>query len=139
MFQQRGVMGHLAGLKGPRTADDGLRDAAELLRKADWEVHLAGRFEACGDVLDRAARDWTALSRSSLAIVDVHGPESPPGAAMAIGACVAAGRPVYAPDPGSWWTFADGREPNYRNLVIQYGLTVTFDQPEDLLDLIAAR
>lgn len=48
-------------------------------------------------------------------------------------------RPVYAPDPGGWWTFADGREPNYRNLMIQYWLTDTFNQPEQLVELLLGK
>ncbi|TDC91967.1 nucleoside 2-deoxyribosyltransferase [Actinomadura sp. 7K507] len=123
----------------PYSLDARVLDTAELLQSAGWGIHLAGRFEDGGSTLDRAESDWAALATSSIAIVDVRGPETPPGAALVIGACAAAGRPVYAPTPRSWWTFADGREPNYRNLMIQYGLTVTFEQPEDLLLLTAGR
>jgi len=119
----------------PYAADERMDHIAGLLDEAGWDIHLACRFNG-PDNLQCARADWTALSRCSLAIVDIAGPETPPGAAMAIGACVATGRPVYAPDPGSWWTFADGREPNYRNLMVQYGITATFNQPERLLDLL---
>lgn len=119
----------------PYAEGDRIYSVAELLHEAGWDVHLACRFDG-PDVLEGASVDWTALSRCSLAIVDIAGPETPSGAAVAIGACVAAGRPIYAPDPGGWWTFADGREPNYRNLMIQYGLTDTFNQPEQLVELL---
>ncbi|MEW1846805.1 hypothetical protein AB0392_53395 [Nonomuraea angiospora] len=58
--------------------------------------------------------------------------------AQVIGACAATGRPVYAPEPGSWWTFAHGREPNYRNLMIQYGLTATFSDLDELAKRLEA-
>ncbi|MDB5145938.1 MAG: Nucleoside 2-deoxyribosyltransferase [Mucilaginibacter sp.] len=44
--------------------------------------------------------------------------------------------PVYAPDPRCWWTFAHGREPNYRNLMIQYGLSDLFTEPAELAGLL---
>lgn len=122
----------------PYIADDRFHQLAELLCEAGWEVHLARRF-AAEDVLEAARTDWGALAQAALAVVDVRGPEAPPGSAMVIGACAATDRPVYAPSPGSWWTFADGREPNYRNLMIQYGLTGIFTRPEQLLDLPASR
>jgi len=62
----------------------------------------------------------------------VSDPEMPLGAAVLIGAAIALGRPatVYTPRPS--WTFADGREPNWRNLMIQYAvseLVTDTDQP----------
>ncbi|HEY0937546.1 MAG TPA: hypothetical protein VGD91_27880, partial [Trebonia sp.] len=61
-----------------------------------------------------------------LAVVDARGPETPPGAALIIGARKAAGRPVLAVHPGTGQTLADGREPNWRNLMIQYAVTARF-------------
>lgn len=123
----------------PYGLNDRMHDTAELLRNNGWSIYLADRFNDGQAPLERAGADWTALAGSHIAVVDVRGPETPPGAAMIIGACVAAGRPVYAPNPRCWWTFADGREPNNRNLMIQYGLTATFDLPEELPALVAAR
>lgn len=90
-------------------------------------------------MLAGASDDWTALSEASIAVIDVCGPETPPGAAITIGACAATRRPVYALDPNGWWTFAEGREPNYRNLMIQYGLTNMFSGPDRLFDLLGIR
>ena len=50
----------------------------------------------------------------------------PPGAALITGACAATGRPVLAAHTGTWHTLADGREPNWRNLMIQYAVTARF-------------
>ncbi|MEV4172453.1 nucleoside 2-deoxyribosyltransferase [Nonomuraea sp. NPDC049709] len=103
------------------------------LRAHGFATHLAGRFtNAAAHPTRTAIEDWTALAHASLAVVDIRGPETPPGAALVIGACAATGRPVFAPDPGCWWTFAHGREPNYRNLMIQYGLTGTFSDLDEL-------
>ncbi|OLT19780.1 hypothetical protein BJF79_47600 [Actinomadura sp. CNU-125] len=123
----------------PYGLDDQIHDAVDMLRETGWDIHLADRFNDGEAVSERAEADWAALADSHIAVVDVRGPETPPGAAMVIGACAATGRPVYAPDPRCWWTFADGREPNYRNLMIQYGLTATFDRPQDVPVLVAAR
>jgi hypothetical protein len=119
-------------------ADGGLEEAGQALREAGWDVHTATRFKG-SDIPGEAHADWAALSRSTVAVVDVRGPETPTGAALAIGACAATDRPVYTPHPGNWWTFADGREPNFRNLMIQYGLTGTYRQPAQLLDLLTVR
>lgn len=76
--------------------------------------------------LDAARDDWSqALTCDSL-LVDVSGPETPPGAAMLIGAGVATGRRVIAYTPRRSWTFAHGREPNWRNLMIQYAVGPPF-------------
>jgi hypothetical protein len=56
-------------------------------------------------------------------IVNVSGPETPPGAAVLIGAAVATGNRVLAYSPNTTWTYAHGREPNWRNLMIQYSVT----------------
>ena len=121
----------------PYGIDDRMGDLAKLLLDAGWEVHTAARFDG-DDPLEAARADWHALSRATIAIVDIRGPETPPGAAATIGACVASRRSVYAPAPGGWWTFAHGREPNFRNLMIQYGLTGTFDRPGQLIDMLTA-
>ena len=75
------------------------------------------RRHSCG-----AQADWDAFCRSTLAVVDVRGPEIAPGAALMIGACAATGRSVLARYSAGWQTFADGREPNWRNLMVQYAV-----------------
>lgn len=73
-----------------------------------------------------------------LAVVDVRGPEVAPGAALMIGACAAAGRSVLAGYTAGWQTFADGREPNWRNLMIQYAVQGRFASIHELLALTDA-
>ncbi|MFI6079205.1 nucleoside 2-deoxyribosyltransferase [Actinoplanes sp. NPDC051343] len=75
------------------------------------------------DPLAAAAQDWAAATGSDTVIADLSGPETPPGAALLIGAAAATGRRVLAYCPGPAWTFAHGREPNWRNLMIQYAVT----------------
>ncbi|MBE1584568.1 nucleoside 2-deoxyribosyltransferase [Nonomuraea angiospora] len=124
----------LAYLEPPLYGDGGwTARVSDALRAHGFATYHAGRFtNAAADPALTAADDWTALAQASLAVVDVRGPETPPGAALVIGACAATGRPVFAPEPDCWWTFAHGREPNYRNLMIQYGLTGTFSDLDEL-------
>ncbi|MEV4580282.1 nucleoside 2-deoxyribosyltransferase [Nonomuraea jabiensis] len=123
----------------PYGDDSGTTRVSDVLRARGFATHHAARFvNAAADPTLTAIQDWTALAHANLAVVDIRGPETPPGAALVIGACAATGRPVYAPDPGSWWTFAHGREPNYRNLMIQYGLTSTFSDLDELAKRLEA-
>ncbi|MFI6741768.1 nucleoside 2-deoxyribosyltransferase [Nonomuraea sp. NPDC050451] len=123
----------------PYGGDSWTVQVSDALHAHGFATHHAGRFaNAAADPTLIAIEDWTALAHASLAVVDIRGPETPPGAALVIGACAATGRPVYAPQPGSWWTFARGREPNYRNLMIQYGLTGTFSDLDELAKRLEA-
>jgi hypothetical protein len=76
----------------PYLADDMWRDAAHQLEARGWTVYVARRLHADADTLAVSDADWDAFCRSTLAVVDVRGPEVPPGAALMIGAC----RPVMA-------------------------------------------
>lgn len=113
---------------------------AHLLAERGWDIHIAHRLrllmEPDAAEPSPAYEDWQALGHSTIAVVDVHGAESPPGAAIIVGACQATGRHVYAPDPNCGWTFAPGREPNFRNLMIQYGLTGIFRRPHELANIL---
>jgi len=40
-------------------------------------------------------------------------------------------------DPRGWWTFADGREPNWRNLMIQHAVSGRFGSIGELTALVA--
>jgi hypothetical protein len=113
--------------------------AARLLASHEWSVHQAGRFRASADLCSAARADWAAFTKAGLALVDVSGPEAPPGAALVIGACAATGRTVLAADPGGPWTFADGREANWRNLMIQYAVSDRFATVADLAALLGER
>ena len=102
----------------------------ETLRAQGWTVHVAQRLTRT-DTARAARADWRAATRASIAVVDARGPETPPGAALITGAFAAAGRPVLAAHPGTWPTLADGREPNWRNLMIQYAVTARFTSITD--------
>jgi nucleoside 2-deoxyribosyltransferase len=117
----------------PYSSDGWTARVSDALRPRGFTTHRAGRLATTtADPSLAALDDWTALAQADLAVVDLRGPETPPGAALVVGACAATGRPVYAPEPGCWWTFAHGREPNYRNLMIQYSLTATFSDLDEL-------
>lgn len=115
-------------------------EAARLLSSRGWDTRLATRFQAASATgLSRSARaDWAAAQNATLTLIDPLGPETPPGAALITGACAATRRPVLAADPGGCWTFADGREPNWRNLMIQYAIRGRFATNSELLALVAA-
>ena len=66
----------------------------------------------------------------------MQGPETPPGAAIITGACAATGLPVLAAGIGPGWTFADGREPNWRNLMIQYAISGRFATIAEFITLL---
>jgi hypothetical protein len=122
----------------PYLASDLWHEAVGLLTAHGWEVDVARRFHDCSDPRGAAQRDWAAYCEAGLTLVDVSGPETPPGAAIIIGASAATGRPVLAAEPDGWWTFADGREPNWRNLMIQYAISGRFATVSELAALVDA-
>ncbi len=113
------------------------RDVACLLTDRGWEVCLTTRFGNPVDPHRAAKADWTASLNATVALIDVSGPESPPGASLITGARAAKGRTVLAAEPGGWWTFAAGREPNWRNLMIQYGVSDCFATINELITLVS--
>jgi Nucleoside 2-deoxyribosyltransferase len=123
----------------PYVARDIWRDAACLLRDHGWKVQIATRFRDLAPPCAAAQDDWAASLAADLTLIDVCGPETPPGAAVIAGARAATGRPVLAADPGGWWTFADGREPNWRNLMIQYAVGGRFATIGELATLAGLR
>jgi Nucleoside 2-deoxyribosyltransferase len=120
----------------PYLARDLWRDAANLLTTHGWDVHAATRFGESADPRGAAQTDWTAAWDAKLTLIDASGPETPPGAALITGACAATGRLVLAVEPGGVWTFADGREPNWRNLMIQYAISDRFTTIAELSALV---
>jgi hypothetical protein len=110
----------------PYMADDMWTNITRHLRADGWTVHVAHRFLDRTDTTKAAQVDWTAAAAASLAVVDTRGPETPPGAALITGAFTATGQPVLAAHTGALRTLADGREPNWRNLMIQYAVTARF-------------
>ena len=115
----------------PYLADDMWADVVAELHARGWAVHVAQRFQQGAGTIDAARADWAAAAAACLAVVDTRGPETPPGAALVTGAYAATGRPVLAAHTGSWQTFASGREPNWRNLMIQYGVSGRFASISD--------
>ncbi|MEU7415022.1 hypothetical protein AB0B40_38035 [Streptomyces sp. NPDC042638] len=89
------------------------------------------RFEAAEPVT-AACHDWAAALSSARIVVDACGPETPPGAALLIGAACAAGLPAAAYLPRSSYTHAAGREPNRRNLMIQYGVDALLNSEKEV-------
>jgi nucleoside 2-deoxyribosyltransferase len=102
------------------------------LRARAFVPHAPHRFSSAAD----AHADWAAVLQADLLVVDVSGPETPPGAAVMIGACRALGRRVLAYQPIPTWTFASGREPNWRNLMIQYAADGMFTDVTALRQLL---
>jgi nucleoside 2-deoxyribosyltransferase len=88
------------------------------------------------EIIRSTRADWEQLQRARLLIVDVNGPEAPPGAAVLIGASAADGRQVIALLGGHSSTFAPGREPNTRNLMIQYSVDRWCREPAELRGLL---
>lgn len=115
---------------------------AETVLTHGWEVRQARRLAVTSasrdDLIAAAQVDWAALATASLLVVDVNGPETPPGAALLIGASSAAQRRVFASYSDRSWTFAPGREPNFRNLMIQYSINARFRTLDALTRLLLA-
>ncbi|MGH3912053.1 MAG: nucleoside 2-deoxyribosyltransferase [Pseudonocardiaceae bacterium] len=91
----------------------------QLLENRGYRVHRPQRL-GVADPLVAACGDWSELLGCQLLVVDTTGPETSCGAAMMIGGAAALDRRIIAWHPTASWTFARGREPNWRNLMIQY-------------------
>ncbi|MEU6611550.1 nucleoside 2-deoxyribosyltransferase [Streptomyces shenzhenensis] len=107
-----------------------------LPHATDSTIRVPTRF-AAADPITAARHDWAAALRSTHIIVDASGPETPPGAALLIGAACATGQPAVMYLPRSTYTHASGREPNYRNLMIQYS-AVALRTPSEVTTWIRA-
>jgi nucleoside 2-deoxyribosyltransferase len=118
----------------PYWADSTWALVLDRLRERGYHPSTATRLStshAAGPV--RAAiTDWATATAAAMLVADVSGPETPPGAAVLIGAFTALGRPVLARHPRPVWTFAGGREPNRRNLMVQYAVRHWFTDLPDL-------
>jgi hypothetical protein len=119
--------GNLAYIEpSPHLTDPMWDRVAAALRARGRQVYIAQRFSVGADVIRTVREDWAAAMAATLAVIDARGPETPPGAALVTGAFAATRRPVLAAHSGTWQTLADGREPNWRNLMIQYAITGRF-------------
>lgn len=124
----------------PANADTVFVEPSPYGLSADWETLVrqhstaatrrdARRFTANNPV-EGAKSDWIAATASHTLLVDLSGPEAPPGAAVLIGATAANGGRALAYCPSTVWTFAHGREPNWRNLMIQYSVSQRIVPPD---------
>ncbi|MEU7244893.1 nucleoside 2-deoxyribosyltransferase [Streptomyces sparsogenes] len=107
------------------------RPLPDLARCPSVTVIGPTRF-AAAEPVTAARQDWAAALGSGRIIVDASGPETPPGAALLIGAACATGLPAAAYLPHSSYTHAAGREPNCRNLMIQYGVDAILRREEEV-------
>jgi sugar/nucleoside kinase (ribokinase family) len=92
-------------------------------------VVLPRRFTVA-DPVGGARDDLSAACGASRLLADVSGPETPPGTAVLIGAALASGVQIGAFSPRPTYTHAPGREPNRRNLMIQYAVHAHLDGTE---------
>lgn len=101
--------------------------------------HIVGpqRF-AAPEPVSAALADLTAAVGARRLLVDVSGPETPPGGALLIGAACAIGTPTAAYACRTGFTHAIGREPNWRNLMIQYAVQARLDTPEAVTAWLSA-
>ncbi|AEW95195.1 MULTISPECIES: nucleoside 2-deoxyribosyltransferase [Streptomycetaceae] len=102
---------------------------ARACRDAGHQVALPRRFTATDPIAD-ALHDLTTACGASRLLADVSGPETPPGTALLIGAALASGVRIGAFHPRPTYTHASGREPNWRNLMIQYAVHAHLDGME---------
>lgn len=107
----------------------------QLLENRSYRVHQPQRFAATNPLI-AACHDWRKLLGCRLLVVDTTGPETPCGAAMMIGGAAALSRRIIAWHPTPSWTFARGREPNWRNLMIQYSAHARISDVRSLEALI---
>lgn len=119
----------------PHHRDYDWRPLAALLELRGHRVSVAARHDGRSPA-DAAKRDWEAAARAAVLLCDLSGPEAPSGAALMIGAYAATGRRAYGRCPQAGWTFAAGREPNWRNLMIQYAVAGRFSDSDELLRLL---
>lgn len=104
---------------------------------AGHAVVVPQRFTA-PDPVAGALADLAAVRSAAQLLAEVSGPETPPGTALLIGAALASGVRIAAFQPRPMFTHAHGREPNWRNLMIQYAADTHFDSEEAVQSWLAA-
>ncbi|NBE51192.1 nucleoside 2-deoxyribosyltransferase [Streptomyces boluensis] len=119
----------------PYTAS-GRDHLADTCADAGHPVVVPRRFTA-SDPMSGALADLTAVRSAARLLADVSGPETPPGAALLIGAALASGVRIAAFQPRPALTHAHGREPNWRNLMIQYAVDAHLNDEEAVLSWLA--
>lgn len=109
-------------------ASAGETSLAEAVGHEDL-TYVASRGRPAADA-QSAQRDLDAMRHASAIVVDGHGPEAPPGAAIALGIAVACEKRSILYFSGPTTSLAEGREPNDRNLMLLYGASVLARSPE---------
>jgi nucleoside 2-deoxyribosyltransferase len=89
------------------------------------------------DPVAGALADMAAVRSAARLLADVSGPETPPGTALLIGAALASGLRIAAFQPRPTFTHAHGREPNWRNLMVQYAADTHLDNGDAVLSWLA--
>ncbi len=110
---------------------------AKACGDAGHTVVVPQRFTA-PDPVAGALADLTAVCSGARLLADVSGPETPPGTALLIGAAAASGVRIAAFQPRPTFTHAHGREPNWRNLMVQYATDAHLDNGDAVLSWLAA-
>ncbi len=110
---------------------------AKACMDAGHTVVVPQRFTA-SDPVAGALADLAAVRSAARLLADVSGPETPPGTALLIGAALAAGVRIAAFQPRPTFTHAHGREPNWRNLMIQYASEAHLEDDEAVLSWLDA-
>lgn len=128
-------VGHASIEPSPHTPQPETLFAA--LEAASFSVTTASRHRTPGPVT-AARADWTSALHSEVLVADLSGPETPPGAALLIGAATALRRRIGAYLPTTTLTHAQGREPNWRNLMIQYAVGSRIRDRHDLASWLAS-
>ncbi|WP_069625375.1 nucleoside 2-deoxyribosyltransferase [Streptomyces niveus] len=103
---------------------------------AGHTVTVPQRFTA-SDPEAGALADLAAVCSTARLLADVSGPETPPGTALLIGAAAASGVRIAAFQSRPTFTHAHGREPNWRNLMIQYAADAHLDNGDAVLSWLA--
>ncbi|MFB7938268.1 nucleoside 2-deoxyribosyltransferase [Streptomyces sp. NPDC056049] len=110
---------------------------AKACMDAGHTVVVPQRFTASDPVASSLA-DLAAVRSAARLLADVSGPETPPGTAVLIGAALASGVRIAAYQPRPTYTHAHGREPNLRNLMIQYASEAHPENDEAVLSWLTA-
>ncbi|MFF4189101.1 nucleoside 2-deoxyribosyltransferase [Streptomyces sp. NPDC001691] len=111
--------------------------ALESAARGIATVITASRFTSL-DPRTAAGSDWAQALQAETLVADVSGPEAPPGAAVLIGAGRALERKIAAFHPNPHFSHAPGREPNWRNLMIQYAADAHLHEPQALTAWLAS-
>ncbi|MGQ4487594.1 nucleoside 2-deoxyribosyltransferase [Streptomyces sp. SAS_281] len=110
---------------------------AKACADAGHTVMVPQRF-ITSDPMAGALADLTAVCSATRLLADVSGAETPPGAALLIGAAAASGVRIAAFQMRPTFTHAHGREPNWRNLMIQYAVDAHLDNGDAVLSWLTA-